>query len=338
MSGATKKRTPSIPKIKQVTPPQRTNKKKNSLVKVIVEDDAGKWMSPNKGAVFKIEKTTLMPEIVFEIETTQAGPYTWKWSVTWDAKVSGLRESAKRSSTLKTFSDKGEFESSDKRWKVNLGKVLGGRLRVSVTAGEEVFKRYVDIQGTNPSSSEVTDFISTMADTDGLDKVLEQETRRKHFIDADGHPIVAFDKGYGIAQITNPTPTYEQVWSWKENIKAGAKLYQEKQKAAKTYLGQKGRSYTAEQLRMETWSRWNGGSYHVWDDKAKHWIRSSVVMCDTATGNIGWDMTDIDNKGQSEKDLHDRDKDTYANPKKDKKDENKWKYTGICYADHVDAE
>jgi hypothetical protein len=323
-------------KKKHVAPPQKTNKKKGSLVKVVVEEDQGKWVSPDKGAVFKIDKAAAMPAIQFQIDTAQPGPYKWSWTITWEAKVSGLKESAKRGSLLKTFTEKGAFESSDKSWSVNLGKVLGGRLRVVVTAGEETFKRYVDIQGTNPPGADVTAFVATIADTEGLDKLLEQESHHKHFIDADGQPIVAFDKGYGMTQMTNPAPTYEQVWSWKENIKAGAKLYQDKQKAAKAYLGQKGRSYTPDQLRLETWTRWNGGTYHVWDDKAKAWVRNTTIQCDTATGNIGWDMTVDGNKGKTEQELHERDKDSYAKPK-DKKEENKWKYTGICYADHVDS-
>ena len=52
---------------------------------------------------------------------------------------------------------------------------------------------------------------------------------------------------------------------------------------------------------------------------------------------IGWDMDEEKNKGQTVAKLHERDQGSYANPKKDKKDENKWKYTGVCYADHVDS-
>lgn len=75
--------------------------------------------------------------------------------------------------------------------------------------------------------------------------------------------------------------------------------------------------------------------YHKWDDKAKQWVRNDDIMCDTGTGNIGRDMTDADNTGQTEADLHKRDQDSYANPTKNKKAENKWKYTGICDADHL---
>ena len=69
--------------------------------------------------------------------------------------------------------------------------------------------------------------------------MLEQETRNKHFINFDNEPVVAFDGGYGITQMTNPIPTYEQVWNWKKNIDGGSDLYIQKRKNAQNYLIQK---------------------------------------------------------------------------------------------------
>jgi hypothetical protein len=66
-------------------------------------------------------------------------------------------------------------------------------------------------------------------------------------------------------------------------------------------------------------------------------VRNDSVICDPATGNIGWDTNDPANAGKTEGELHNRDNGTYGNPKRDKKAENKWKYTGICYADHIDS-
>lgn len=315
----------------------RTNKIRNSLVKVVVEEDLGKWMSPELGAVCRIDSSAVMPVVRFEIETVEPPPYVWRWRIAWDAKVSGLRETAKRGALLKTYATKGEFSSDRKHWDVDLGGVFGGRLRVEVTAGTMLFKRYIDVRGINPSANEIEAVVKSIPDVDGLTSLLKQESHGKHFIEADGEPIVAFDNGYGITQMTNPAPSYEQVWSWKENVRAGARLYQEKQKLAKAYLSQSGRSYSAEQLRLETWSRWNGGAYHIWSEQKKAWIRNDSILCDSETGNIGWDATLEGNKGKSETDLHARDKGSYANPKKDKKDDNQWKYTGICYADHVDS-
>ena len=322
----------------KVTPKLRANKTPKSLVKVVVNDDTGKWVSPATGAAFEIDAEAAFPRIDFEIETNQPAPYKWSWTISWDAKTSGLRESAKRGSLLKTFADKGSFESSDKKWTANLGKVLGGRLAVVVGAGTETFKRSVLIKGKNPTAASVRALLSSLPDCDGFDKLLEQETHYKHFIAADGQPVVAFDKGYGLTQMTHPAPTFEQTWNWRENVKAGVALYQQKQALAKAHLSQQGRTYTVEQLRLETWTRWNGGSYYVWDATGKAWKRNENLLCDTETGNIGWDMTMAENKGKTETELHDRDEASYANPKKNKKAENKWRYTGVCYADHVNAQ
>jgi hypothetical protein len=322
----------------QKAPPQKSNKNPKSLVKVVASTDVGKWCSPAAAATFEINGTPTFPTINFEIDTPAAGPYKWTWKITWNAKVSGVRESAKRGSSVRVFSETGAFDSDKKAWVADVGHVLGGVLTVEVKAGTELFRRSVTIKAANPKKDDVVTYLAAIADASGFDKILEQESHYKNVINADGQPIVAFDKGYGMTQMTHPAPTYEQCWSWKANIDAGVALYQTKQRSAKTYLGQAHRTYTAEQLKLETWSRWNGGPYHKWDDKAKAWVRNDDIMCDTETGNIGWKMSEKDNAGQSEDDLHDRDKASYGNPKKNKGEANKWIYTGACYADHLNAQ
>lgn len=321
----------------RATPKQKSNTTKGSLVKVVVSEDLGKWVSPATGSSFSIDASAQIPAIKFQIETAQSAPYKWSWSLVWIAKVSGLRESTKRGSTLKTFRIAGRFESGDKAWVASVGGVMGGRLSVEVSAGTETFRRAVHVKGTNPSRSDVEALLATMPNVEGFDTILAQESHFKNFIDADGQPIVAFDRGYGMTQLTNPPPTFEQAWNWKENIRGGVALYQAKQNAAKSYLSQSGRTYSAEQLRLETWSRWNGGGYHVWDPSTKSWARNDDMLCDVRTGNIGWDISETENSGHTEAELHARDASTYKNPKKDKGAENKWKYTGVCYADHLNG-
>ncbi|WP_082582687.1 hypothetical protein [Frateuria sp. Soil773] len=313
-----------------------TNKTKKSLVKVVVVEDVGKWVSPSAKQEFYIDESATFPTINFEIDTQEPPPYAWKWSISWDAKV-GTREGGSRGKKLKTFTESGTFDSNDKKWTADVNKkVVGGKLTVEVTAGASKFKRFVIIKGKNPSEQSVKDLLATISDVKGFEKIITQESHFKNFINSDGEPIVAFDGGYGLTQMTTPAPTYMQVWNWKENVKGGCSLYQQKQKAAKAHLGQSKRTYTDEQLKLETWSRWNGGSYHVWDDKTKQWVRNDNILCDTETGNIGWDMTKEDNKDKTEADLHKRDKGEYKKPpaKKDRK----WTYTGICYADHLNQE
>lgn len=317
------------------SPKVHTNDRRGSLVKVVVSTDQGKWISPAKDSIHSISSDAAFPSIDFTIETTAPPPYRWSWTVKWDAKVSGLKESPRRGKKLKTFVESGRLESDSKSWTATPGKIVGGTLTIEVFAGAEKFRRSVTIKGTNPDATTLDSHVKTLPNTAGFDKILEQETKKKHFIDADGQPIVAFDGGYGMTQLTRPAPTFEQAWDWKANVKVGAALYQRKQQEAKKYLGQSKRTYTEDQLKLETWSRWNGGGYHTWNANDQVWIRNETMLCDSQTGNIGWDTRVDANKSKSESELHERDSETYKKPKERRPGEHSWQYTGICYADHL---
>ncbi|AMU08560.1 hypothetical protein A2T82_19905 [Burkholderia cenocepacia] len=330
MMTATKKRKTEKRHVKHAS---TTGTDQKSLVKAVVQNDSGEWVRPSTGDKFVIDETPKFPEITFEIKTEQPPPYQWKWTITWDAQVSGLREKP-RGKKLKTFSDTGSFSINDKTWVADPGgKILGGKLVVEVTAGTEQFRRTVFIVGTNPSKGAVLEFLKTQKDAVGFDRVINQESHFKNFINADNEPVVAFDNGYGMTQMTNPAPTYEQVWNWKENIKVGIKLYQEKQGYAKNDLA--GHPYTEDQLIRATFSRWNGSVYYRWDESSKAWVPNGTIMCDPDTSNIGWDMSKDANKGKTVEELHKRDKDTYKSGKAGRSDEHAWIYSGICYADHM---
>jgi hypothetical protein len=207
----------------------------------------------------------------------------------------------------------------------------GGTLTVRAAAGKDTVSISVKIKGTNPSGTEVSTYLGTKQNADGFDKLLDHESHFKNF-NAHGEPVKSFDNGYGMCQLTTPTPTFEQVWNWKLNIDGGLALFATKRATAVTYLSQNGRTYTNDQLKYETVCRWNGGAYHTWDDKAKAWVRNPNILCDSATGNIGWDMTDAENKGKTEADLHKRDAASYSKPPQSGAH---WKYSGVCYADAI---
>ncbi|MCW8278233.1 hypothetical protein IMF27_23860 [Pseudomonas sp. PCH199] len=313
-----------------------TNNADSTVVKVLSSDTSLTWLSPAENAVFKISQDAELPEIVFEFHTQVAGDYKWSWTIEWEAKVSGLRERARKDNILQTFKESGSFVSNTRSWTVGFSeKVLGGTLTVKVSVGAKTLTRTVVIKGQNPSAQSVATYIATLDDMTGFEKLLEQETNSRHFINFDGEPIAAFDKGYGITQMTNPVPTYEQVWNWKANILAGSSIYKDKVRIAKKYLGQAGRAYTDDQLQHEVFSRWNGGSYHEWNATSASWVRKKNILCDSNTGNIGWSMDKEKNTGQTEAELRERDKDTYSRGIKGQSDDHPWEYKGVCYADHV---
>lgn len=311
-----------------------TNQSSGSLVRVVSADAAINWVTPANNSTFSINSDATFPEISFEFRTELKSPYKWSWEITWDAKVSGLRERRRRGRVIQVFKEKGAFSSTEKIWKVNLNEmVLGGDLVVIVEAQGKKITRKVTINGTNPESSDVKTYIDSIGDLDGFDKLLEQESHSKHFINYDNNPIVAFDKGYGMTQITTPAPTYEQVWNWKKNIDAGSSLYKEKRDTAKRYLGRNERTYTEDELEHETFSLWNGGHYYHWDAVHNQWVRKENILCDTETTNIGWNTNNQNNANMTENALRERDREMYRRAEKNA--DHPWMYSGVCYADHI---
>lgn len=313
-----------------------TNKTKNSLVKVVVKpDDAGEWVKPNTLDKFYIDDEANFPTIVFEIKTDAPGPYKWSWAMSWDAHVSGLREKA-RGKKVATFSSKGDFTQSGKSWDAKtINKVIGGTLTVTVEAGEEKFRRTVTVLAQQPSAEKIKAYLAARK-ASALEKLLAQESRFKHLILADSEPVVAGDSGYGAAQLTKPIPQYHQIWSWKENIDAAIELIDKKKQIAKDWLDRHG-TYTQDMLDTETVSLWNGGHYYQWyaTPAPGRWDRDKKILCDTKTGNIGWDTSGEANKDKTESDLRDRDKGEYNKMKKGQTTEHPWTYSGVCYADHI---
>lgn len=314
----------------------RTNDIQGSIIRVISVQPKTSWVKPNDKTIFNLNTDATLPEILFEFRTDESGPYEWKWSIKWDAKASGLKERARQGRVLRMFSKSGFFTSTEKIWSVDFnGEVIGGELTVKVKVGNKEIERTVSIMGRNPDVEDITTFVNEQDGLSGFDKLLEQETNSKHFINFDSEPITSFDQGYGITQMTNPTPTYTQVWSWKENILGGAALYRQKRQEALVYLSAHGRTYTEDQLQHETFSRWNGGSYHVWEQVQQNWVRRNNILCDTETGNIGWDTNNPENSNRTEGELHDRDYEQYPLGSSGQNNEHPWRYTGICYADHI---
>jgi hypothetical protein len=238
--------------------------------------------SPAPNAVFIVTAEPAWPVLQFQTNASISSgqKLTWSWKIQWDK-----------------FSKQGKDQTSTNSWNaqsalfqtLTAGVItnLGGRLTVQVTGASGSAQLVVQIKGTNPTRADVIQFLSQQPNSTGFERILDHESHMQHF-KANGEPIKSFDGGYGIAQLTNPSPSYEQAWNWKLNIAVGLALYQTKQASAIVHLSQNHRSYTQDQLIRETICRWNGGTYHVWSGKA--WTRPSNIVCDTQTGNIGWDM------------------------------------------------
>lgn len=268
---------------------------------------------PSSNQTFEISPAPEWPSI--EFETDASGPHVWNWSIHWGS-----------------YTKSGVANTEGNTWDArSVCEGMGGTLKVHIQAGDNVGEITVQIVGTNPTPDVVNDFIESHPNSDGFDKLVAHESKYKHFT-SEGVPTKTFDKGYGMCQLTHPAPTFEQVWNWRKNIEGGLKLFAEKRALARHYLSQNGRTFTPVQLRYETVCQWNGGSYHVWDADKGAWVRAPNILCDTSTGNIGWDMNLPENKGKTESELHARDSHSYSRPPGR---DSAWKYSGVCYADKI---
>ena len=112
-----------------------------SVTKVVSTANGNTWVRPTDQAEFLISDAAEFPEIIFEFNSLDPGPYQWSWVIEWDAKVSGLRERERKGEVLRSFRESGSFKSNEKVWVVNLlDKVLGGTLVVTVTVGGHVLR------------------------------------------------------------------------------------------------------------------------------------------------------------------------------------------------------
>ncbi len=280
-------------------------------------ESALSFSSPAPNAKFFISHDAVWPSMLFQTnaQLSAGQELTWEWTLHW-----------------LTFSQHGVAKTNVNSWDAKADvENLGGTLTVQVT-GPNGAKALLSVLllGTQPDVADVSSYLNANPNSSGFDKILNHETSLKHF-DATGYPKKSFDNGYGMAQLTNPAPSFTQVWNWKQNIDAGLVLFGQKRALALAYLSQGGRSYTDDQLQRETISRWNGGPYHTHDPQAG-WVRNPHILCDSQTSNIGWDLTDSDNKGKTEAELHARDASAYRHaPAPDAS----WGYFGVCYADRI---
>ena len=268
-----------------------------------------KLIAPGAGGIVRIAADGDLPPLPFASDAP--GPHRWDWHLAW-----------------RDHSARGQAATPNGRWDAREAIGCGGgTLHVHAVAGRAEAETAVEVRGTNPTAGQVAAWLAGRAGAEGFDRIVAQESRCRHFTDA-GLPVVSFDGGVGLCQLTDPPPTPTQTWDWRANLAAGLALFAAKRAAAERRLGADGRRFTAAQATREAVCMWNGGDYHVWDGAA--WVRPPAIVCDPAAGNIGWDMTDPANHGRSVADLHRRDAAGYAGGHGAH-----WHYSGVCYADHV---
>jgi hypothetical protein len=178
-----------------------------------------------------------------------------------------------------------EGRSASLSFTVNFGDVVqGGRLFINLiipwkhtsgTTGDKNWTGEGSVRGINPIKAEIKARLSEIA----VQVTAYRESRFRQF-DSSGLPLFGPPNGFGIMQIDTPPATARQVWDWKANVDAGIALFATKAKDARTYPARVRKKFpdatdfTPDQLKLETYQRYNGGAYWKWDDEEKVWVKS----------------------------------------------------------------
>jgi len=232
---------------------------KGASIKIDPPDNTPKATDGNP--LFSITADPKMPAINAKASvvgiTTGADPtatteFVWTATVTYDSKstLSGVSSGActfkgapKKGDTRKIDAIKKEGKVTGGAIVVNFDKIRGGDLLISLTAtvGGQVIKGETKgwrIQGTNPALADVNKELPD----DAMRRLTCLESQKKQFVASSGEGNAMYPQfsgdgclGVGICQLTNPQPTDDQIWDWKENVKAGVVLYNEKRNVAKGY-------------------------------------------------------------------------------------------------------
>lgn len=178
--------------------------------------------------------------------------YTFSASLTFDRSVSPYgRNTGSGGRDREIYSLPGRPESTENTWVIDFPQLRGGALTVGVTVRVGAASppltatlSGLTIVGTNPRPAQIKAFANSIGATNQrFRKIMRQESSLSQFTSA-GWPKFSADGrgGVGLCQVTIPTPTDDQIWNWKENVRQGWRIYQEKERIARRYSRQMGRS------------------------------------------------------------------------------------------------
>jgi len=243
------------------TPAAGTSAALGKGASINIDPPANTPKASDGGALFSISAEPTMPVINAKASvagvTSGADPtptteFAWTATVSYDSKntLYGVSSGKCKFSgapakdvTRKIDAIKKEGKATGGAIVINFDKIRGGDLLITVTAtvGGQVIKGETKgwrIQGTNPDFATVNKELPD----DAFRRLTCLESQKKQFVTSSGegnamYPQFSSDGclGVGICQLTNPQPSDDQIWDWKENVKAGLVLYKEKRGTAKGY-------------------------------------------------------------------------------------------------------
>jgi hypothetical protein len=191
------------------------------------------------GPAFPISEDCAMPAIrvtanVVGVTPDPKVPLSYQWNVTLVFVGGACAHSLNRRISHPEIN----ATTQTNTFTIPFSQIRGGELTVSVTVrvGNVLVNarsEKLQVVGTNPSTAALMNMVIT---NDAFKKLMRLESGLRQFR-TPSCPLFSGDNlgGVGICQITSPPPTDDQVWSWKENLKAGLLFYKAKEVVARAY-------------------------------------------------------------------------------------------------------
>jgi hypothetical protein len=225
-----------------------------------------------------------MPSITFKADVISPSGFNDIANVRfkWKMKIEYTKDiyNSSQETITKWFPETGEelMDENVQTWIPDFGtSIVGGKITVYVIGiyqGIELpaEKNIYKIQGENPTQSQIFGVLNDVK----LQVICWEESKHRQFSGTrytgkgDPLPNSTGDGGYGLMQLTNPTPSEKQMWEWDSNAQGGISIWNTKVTTANNYYTTtkvnfpEATTWTQEEKYTEVFQLYNGGHAYTW--------------------------------------------------------------------------
>jgi hypothetical protein len=255
------------------------------------------------GMTLYITEQAEMPSLI----ASSCEPVSWQVSFNYQAQFTGALAFSKtvngQSSESASFDIVRSLQS----------EVLGGNVtaRWTIVATKESGEITFNILGKSPTKNVIMNYIGSHSSLWYAKNIAAQESYGGTQFRADGYPLPssADDNGYGIYQITDPTPTYNEVWNWKANVNKGIQILNQKTAAAVKWMTVQRAQAKQQTGREQPVTDEKVGRNCFFSDSGPRNITDAVAIkqfngavrnyCSWDNNNSKWNFNRVNNRGEN---------------------------------------